>query len=327
MIVLNKKKDKDFLVLNFTDLHIKDRHWNSDNVRKKIPLHIINTLTEQVKPDLITVTGDISCGFQYDSYSGIADLFEGFGIPWAVIWGNHDTEDGEDSVCRVESSYLSREHFVYESGDPVLGHGNYVIGIEEEGVPVEALIMMDTHSRLEYTDDNGEIQTVNSKLTEAQKKWYSEQVSELKKRGYRESSLFIHIPIYAYLEAFESAITPGIDPYSVSYEDSFSEKIWRAGYEGSFGVMHDRITPCPFDDGMLESILQEGHTRTVLCGHDHKNSFVITYKGVRLAYSLRSGNSSYHRPQALGGTLLRIGSDGVKSVEHLPVSVSQLDKE
>ena len=91
--------------------------------------------------------------------------------------------------------------------------------------------------------------------------------------------------------------------------------------------MHDRITPCPFDDGMLESILQEGHTRTVLCGHDHKNSFVITYKGVRLAYSLRSGNSSYHRPQALGGTLLRIGSDGVKSVEHLPVPVSQLDEE
>lgn len=326
MITLEKQKNKDFLVLNFTDIHLKDKYLNTNNPRKVIPYHIIDTLVRDVKPDLITVTGDITKSFQYESYRTIADLFESYSIPWTVVWGNHDNEGGDESVEKVESEYLLREHFVYESGDRRLGHGNYVIGITEEGRPVQALIMMDTHSDMEYINNNGEVQRVNARLTDEQILWYRAQVSELKSMGYNESSLLIHIPINAYLEAFSAALKAGVDPYEIKYGDSFSPEIWNESYAGSFGVMHDRITSYPFDDGVFDAILEEDHTKTVLCGHDHKNSFVISHRGVRFAYSLRSGNSSYQRPQALGGTLIRLSSNGVKSVEHLPVSISHLEK-
>ena len=325
MITLEKQKDKDFLVLNFTDIHLKDKYLNTNNPRKVIPFHIINTLIREINPDLITVTGDITKSFQLESYRAVAEIFESYSIPWAVVWCNHDNEGGDEAVELVESEYLAREHFVYESGDRRLGHGNYVIGITEEGMPVEALIMVDTHSDMEYISDNGESQRVNARLTDEQISWYRKQVSELKSRGYNESSLLIHIPINAYLEAFDAALKSGVDPYEITYEDSFSSEYWNESYGGSFGVMHDKITSYPFDDGVFDAILEEGHTKTVLCGHDHKNSFVISHRGVRFVYSLRSGNSSYQRPQALGGTLIRISSDGVKSVEHLPVNVSRLE--
>lgn len=324
MITLQKQKNKDFLVLNFTDIHIKDRFWHSDNVRKIIPLHIIDTLVKEVKPDLITVTGDISKSFQYDTYNAVADVLDSYGIPWAVIWGNHDSEGGYEFVDEIEQIFLSHKNFIYESGDHSLGRGNYIIGIEEEGRPVEALIMMDSHSKIDIIDENGEAQNVNAKITPAQIEWYKEQVAALKKMGYKESSLLVHMPIHAYYEAFSAALIKGLNKYEIKYDESFSPVFWNKGYEDSFGVVHQPISACPIDDGMFEVILKEDHTKNILCGHDHKTSVSIPHKGVRFTYSLRSGNSSYDTKQKVGGTMLRINADGVIKVEHLPVKVSHL---
>ena len=325
MITLQKQKGKDFLVLNFTDIHIKSRFWHSDNVRKIIPLHIIDTLVKDIKPDLITVTGDISKSFEYDAYNGVAEVLDSYGIPWAVVWGNHDSEGGYEFIDEIEKSYFSRRNFIYESGDHSLGRGNYVIGIEEEGRPVEALIMMDSHSKIDITDENGETQNVNAKLTPEQVKWYEAQIAALKEMGYQESSLLLHIPIHAYYEAFRSALIKGLNKYEIRYEESFSPVFWNKGYEGSFGLVHDKISACPIDDGMFDVILKEGHTKNILCGHDHKTNVSIPHKGVRFTYSLRSGNSSYDTKQKVGGTLIRIDADGVSKVEHIPVKISHLE--
>ena len=178
---------------------------------------------------------------------------------------------------------------------------------------------MDTHYKVEIPDENGTLQKASAKITETQISWYKNQVEYLKEAGYKESILFIHIPIFAYREAFEKALLKGLNPKEIKYKESHSPVFWNKGYEGSFGVVHDKISSHPIDDGVFDAILEENHTKTVICGHDHKNSLVTTYKGVRLAYGLRSSGVSFPDKQPSGGTVIKIGTDGVKEIEHIMI--------
>ena len=234
MTVLKKQKDNDFIVLNFTDIHLRNKSWNNNTYKKNIVTYMMTTVIDRVKPDLITVTGDISRPHNPDAYKETAKFLDSFGIPWTVIWGNHDQEEGPDSLTEAEDIFLSSNNCLYEKGEPSLGHGNYVIGIEEDGNPIEALIMMDTHSKVDIIDENGVPEKANAKLTSTQVSWYKEQIRYLKDRGYKESSLFVHIPIFAYREAFESALLKGLNPREITYKESFSPVFWNKGYEGSF---------------------------------------------------------------------------------------------
>ena len=50
------------------------------------------------------------------------------------------------------------------------------------------------------------------------------------------------------------------------------------------------------DEGALlfDALLDLGSVDLVVCGHDHINDFVLTYRGVTLAYNEPSGYSSYN---------------------------------
>ena len=320
MITLKKQKDKDFTILNLTDIHLRNKSWLNGTHKMKIVTYIIKTVIERARPDLITVTGDISKPNNAIAYGHTAEFLDSFGIPWAVVWGNHDQEEGTDSLTEAENIFMNSKYCLYERGDVALGRGNYVIGIEEEGSPIEALIMMDTHYKANLPDENGVLQKVNAKITSDQISWYKEQIASLKAAGYKESSIFIHIPIFAYREAFDAALIKGLNPREITYKESFSPVFWNKGYKGSFGVVHDKITSYPVDDGVFDAILEEDHTKTVVCGHDHKNSFVITHKGVRFIYGIRSSGVSFPDKQTSGGTVIRIGSNGVNKVEHITVN-------
>ena len=54
----------------------------------------------------------------------------------------------------------------------------------------------------------------------------------------------------------------------------------------------------------------------MLCGHDHTNNFVVPWHGVKLAYALKMGAGCYWKPELSGGTVIKIGSDGVKELYH-----------
>ena len=325
MQILQKQKDKDFLVLNFSDIHLRNKYWNENYPQKLIGLHIMKTLIEEVKPDLITVTGDLASYAQWDAYNGLADFFDSFNIPWSVVWGNHDNEAGQEPVAEVEKLFHARKNFVYEAGDPALGQGNFIIGIEEEGRPVEALRMMDSHARVPFTLEDGTVKNAYAKLFPQQIEWYKEQISELKAKGYKESSLLLHIPIFAYTEAFYSAILKGLDPQEIRFEESGNPVFWNKGYEGCHGLMHGKIRTHLADEGMFDAILEGGHTKTILCGHDHKNNFVVKHKGVQFAYTTKTGSGKYSTKNLVGGTVIRISSEGVEEIIQKPVKIAHLE--
>ena len=60
MIRLKKERGKDFVILNLTDTQLSDKEWEDGHKANAVLTHTVRSLVERVKPDLITVTGDLT---------------------------------------------------------------------------------------------------------------------------------------------------------------------------------------------------------------------------------------------------------------------------
>lgn len=316
MITLKKTPGKDFIILNFSDPQLGDDEWSPDHKNRKILTGTATEIINRVHPDLITISGDLAWSEDYTAYRRLADFIDSFGIPWTCCWGNHDNQSGPEAVNKVLDDYLKRPLFRYEKGDPLLGNGNFVIRIEESGRPVEGIIMMDTHDRMPYTDENGETYDAWAKLLPEQIEWYEKQVKALKAEGCNDTAIITHIPSYAYRVAFDTAFRSDLDPMAVNPSNSTGPEFWNPGYEDSYGVKYEGDGSYPGEDGVLAAIEKLGSTKHYLAGHNHVSNFVIKYHGVKFIYSMKLGAGCYWEPKLNGGTILRVTENGVEEVRH-----------
>ena len=296
-VVLEKKKDKDFVILNITDPHFSDY-----DIRAFMAFPASSTikrLVKEVQPDLITVTGDIVCGDSTEySIKRFTDLMNSFGIPWAPVFGNHDAEANCDYNYLAETMQKS-PYCVMKKGDPKLGCGNYIINIAyrdgESTQTVHSLIMADTG---------------RSHLSENQIEWYkwaANGISELS--GHEvESTVMFHIPCAEDHYAYDAAGDAG-------------SKVWREGFDAR-GTLNEKIC-CPRDEdgapvnnGFFAAVKEVGSTENIICGHEHLNDFSIMYEGVRLTYTLKVGMGSGSKSGMNGGTKITVSDTGL-SIEHL----------
>ena len=316
MQTIRKDKNRDFLILNLTDTHLYDTDLEPGNEKRRVLEYTIRTLIERVGPDLITVSGDLSYAGCTRAYEVQADYLDSFGIPWAPVWGNHDDQGGPEVIERVAEGYLKHPLCLYERGPAEIGNGNYIIAIEEEGRPVEGLIMIDSHDRETFTDAEGKPFEDWARLLPEQLDWYKKQVNALSAAGCRDTTMILHMPIYAYRDAVKAALKEGIDARSVTAEEAAGTAVWNPGYEEAFGLWREGICSPPIDEGAFDAILEAGTTHHVIAGHDHTNTFAIPYRGVWLCYGLKTGIGSYFEKAINGGTVLRVTSRGVEEVRH-----------
>ncbi len=324
MLTIQKQPGKDFLILNLSDPQLNDAEWAPEHKSRAILQYTMRTLIESEKPDLITVTGDIAWAGETAAYKAFADEIDAYGIPWAPVWGNHDNQGGTETIDKVADLYMTYPHCIYEKGDAAIGNGNYVIAISEGDKIAEGVIMMDSHDRDPYPKEDGTMDKVWAKLTKSQLVWYKEQIEMLKKLGCNDTSVFLHIPIYAYREAWKAAHNTEFAPESITPQESSDPKYWNDGYKNSIGVQYEGIASYPEDEGAFDAILEGGTTKLVVAGHDHINNTVINYRGVDLVYSLKAGAGCYWNPCLNGGTVIRITENGVAEVRHSFVNVDKL---
>lgn len=324
MINLQKKADKDFVILNLTDPQLSTEEWAEGHVNRSVLEYTVKELVKRTQPDLITVSGDLAWAGCDDAYAALAAFLESFSIPWACVWGNHDNQNGAEYINKIVASYQKCPHCLYEKGDAALGNGNYVICIEEDGKPVEALFMMDSHDREKYLDEQGEEREAWSKLTAAQIEWYKLQADMLKAKGYTDSTLILHIPIFAYRTASQAAYKDGIVLKDVTLAQADGKACWKADYADSVGVQHEAISSYPLEDGVFAAVKEKGITKHIVAGHDHVNNWMIRYEGVQLIFALKTGAGCYWEPAINGGTVLKINKDGVYETQHEYVDISHI---
>lgn len=316
MITLKKKKSKDFVILNLTDFQLLASEWTNETEKGKEILYTIDTLYKRVKPDLVTLSGDLAYAGDLDALSHMGNVLDSYCVPWAPVFGNHDNDGGLELVDKTAECLSKFKYFTFEVGEKELGRGNYIINIEQDGKVLHSVFMMDTHDRVNYVNTQGDSSYEWSSLNEAQIKWYKENVSLLKSLGSKESTLIIHIPINSYRDAWWAAYNPKYRAEDIPPRDNSDPKYWNKGYEGSFGVRYEGVSSYPQNDGVLDAILEMDHTKNILCGHSHTNTFSIPYKGVRFTFAVKTGRGSYCNPFLNGGTVYRIDSQGNSTVRH-----------
>ena len=311
-----KKIDRDFTVLNLSDPQLGNGEWAEDHKNRKILTHAVRELVERIRPDLITVSGDLSWAGDDFAYDMLADLLDSLQIPWAPVWGNHDNQKGEAYIRGVAHRYKTHPFCVYEDGPTELGNGNYVIRITEDGRTVCALFMLDTHDREPYVNESGETEEAWSKLRPCQLEWIEEVCRQLKQEGCGDAMIIQHIPIYGYRTASLAAYKDGLDHRGLTVAASLETDCWNTGYEDSIGVQHEGVASYPADEGALEAVKRTGIVKHILAGHDHINNWIIRYDGIRMIYALKTGAGCYWEPSLNGGTVIKIGTDGVTAVYH-----------
>ncbi len=316
MIRIQKQQDKDFVILNLTDIHTENHELSEDSEKLRVLKNTVCQLVERIKPDLITISGDLAWGGSFEAYEFVEKFFDGFNIPWTLAWGNHDQDRGYEVLDKTIKILSKSKSFLYENGPEELGRGNFVLSICEGEKIVEALILMDTHDRVKFINKDGNEDWGWGKLYPEQIEWYKEQVCNLTDLGCKETTLITHQPIYAYRYAFSAALREGIDRKSVSIADSYNGECWNEGYKDSFGINYEDVCCFLGDDGFFDVVTELGSTKTIVAGHDHVNCSCIKYKGVRFTYSLKTGMGAYWRPDMNGGTVFTVTSDGISSIKH-----------
>ncbi len=301
-VIVTKEKGKDFVILNITDIHFSDfdyRFWTAFSASRTV-----KTLVKKIKPNLITVSGDIVCGSStVYSIKRFTDLMNSFEIPWAPVFGNHDNEANCDHNYLADIMMKS-PYCLFKKGDSELGCGNYIVNIAEKEPDgklniVHSFIMMDTHG---------------SHLNEKQIKWYkfaANGICDVTKKQVPSSVIF-HIPCVQ---------------YQYAYDESFDKdkNKWK-NPSNSFGELHEKIC-CPrdadgnpVDNGFFDAVLETGNTKNILCGHEHLNNFSVLYKDIRLTYMLKVGKGSGFLPKFNGGTKITVDDKSIKEIKHIYIS-------
>ena len=292
MVTVQKNPDKDFVILNLTDNHFGDYDY-----RRLTALGVEFTakqLVKKIRPDLITVTGDIVCtDSTIYSVKRFTDLMESFGVPWAPVFGNHDDE-GNCDLNYLADIMLQSPHCILRKGPASLGVGNYVIGItEEDGGQkrlAEALIMMDSH---------------HSACTQEQVEWFTWAAQGVNRLsgGKAEITTLMHIPLAQY-------------QYGCDEKWDREKNTWKPD-SGAVGTYGEKVccardeNGAPVDNGLFAAIKNAGG-KYVFCGHEHLNNFSFVYDGVRLTYTMKIGAASGFSPLLNGGTKIVVGSGGIR---------------
>lgn len=268
-------KENPFKILGFTDTHLDDY---AD--RFEVTLSLLKETIQVEKPDLVVFVGDNVTGGDNRARARIfQETMTELGVLWAPVLGNHEADNPlsmkRDEMAKefIKSPFclIPSERVKRLDGTTVYGETNYAISLQNaKGEIIHKLIFLDCGPDMTKEECKAygivtDKENPDGCLKESQILWYREQV-----RSHDcYSTVFCHIPIPEYEDAYENG------------------KIL-------YGKNYERVSCALRNSGLFDAICEEGHTKTIVSGHDHVNFSRVLYQGVVMAYNRMSGMSSYN---------------------------------
>lgn len=168
------------------------------------------------------------------------------------------------------------------------GAGNYVIVAENNGKPVQAIVVIDSQSAVR------KYSTTYDFIGTDQIEWYKWAMSGVQKlysqaggQGIIPSINFQHIPLNEYKDNMNN------QSYYVLGENN----------EDSF--------PPKKNTGFFAALKEIGSCKGVFFGHDHDNNKVIKYQDIYMGYGVQSGwCKGYAEKSKKGGLLISLHISG-----------------
>ncbi|MEK5239327.1 metallophosphoesterase family protein [Paenibacillus sp. FSL L8-0470] len=269
---LSFQNDGTFKIVQFTDLH-----WMDGRAEDQLTRKLMERIIEAEQPDLIVFTGDLiytgpvpaeekECENPQEAFREAVAAVEQTGIPWAFVFGNHDTETriSRDELMQVA---LEHPHTLAEAGPAELaGTGNYTLEIEgPNGSSAAVLYFLDSGSYSELEQVPGYNWIQRNQLN-----WLTAESARLNPQAQEDklpALAFFHIPIPEYQEVWSTRLC--------------------------HGHRFERVCSAPVNSGLFATLLEMGDVLGTFCGHDHINDFVGSLHGIRLCYGRASGYNTY----------------------------------
>ena len=264
---------------------------------KLITKNLIKKAIETENPDLIVLTGDNINGTAGESITYSAAIHEfmsildGYGIPVAAVFGNHDAE-GKITRAQQMEVYEKYDCFVGCAGEDM---GDYTCGTYY--VPLYSSTDANDMLFNIWMIDSGDYNKENdlggyAAVTKTQIEWYKNAEAELATaNGYVVPSLmFQHIVVPEIFDALEPADeTTG----TCSWSDGTTSKYYKLP-EGATGVLPEYPCPPNYNNGEFDAFYENGNVLGMFFGHDHNNTYVVDYKGIKLCNTPGAGFASYN---------------------------------
>ena len=286
---LRFNSDGAFKIVQFTDTEFCEP--DEEELRMKA---VMKRILEAEKPDLVVYTGDVIASNKSPdpirAFRDAVSIPEDMGIPWAAVFGNHDSE--APNLTREQLHHLQLSHrYCCAKPDPpnVHGAGNYVIEVmDQHNQPAAALYFLDSgsyspleHLRVGFYDW----------IRRSQIAWYTEASYSLTAKNGGEplpSLAFFHIPLPEYND------------------------IW------DFSVCHgQKLDTCcaPWiNTGFFAAMVEMGDIMGTFVGHDHGNDFWGMQHGIRLCYGRTTRNAYLKHPFKTGARVIQL-TEGKRSFD------------
>ena len=273
---LRFREDQTFKIVQFTDVHWNDVFNKNQKIVKSAEegntrsRELMQRVISLEQPDLIVFTGDVisaySCEDPLRSFRLAVSAAEESGIPWAVVFGNHDTE-AKITREQLMDCVLEHQGTVTSAGPADLpGCGNYVLEIgDAAGRTAAALYFLDSGNESAVPGVRG-----YDWIRREQVNWYVEQSRRLKAAngGSTLPALaFFHIPLPEY------------------------QLLWDHGH--CVGSKYEQVCCPPVNSGLHAAMVEMGDVMGTFVGHDHVNDFEGEWHGIRLCYGRASGFNTY----------------------------------
>lgn len=315
--------DRPAKILFLTDMQIIDssrRHsgrLSDPEIEMWRPEHMetlaytpMRKLIRETMPDLILLGGDLVYG-EFDdggeNFRKFTEFFEGFKIPWAPVYGNHDNEarfgaEGQNAVLEAA------EHCFFAGGD-VTGNGNYTVAFTRDGKPVRMLFCLDSHGAHTGIWEGKYDLMAAPGIHDDQKAFVKKRYDEARAVAGDIPSFFLfHIASDDFEQAYRAA---GYQPESDASRAVFHQyEIGKTtpARNRDFGAKHEFLCK-----NRTPAILPEAkycHADGVFVGHDHNISTSVLYEGIRWTYGVKTGVYDYHTQGKTGGTLITLTDTG-----------------
>ena len=297
-------KDGKLKILQVADIQ-------DDEVIDPLAKRSLKRAIETSNPDLIVLTGDniggYSCKTKSQAHTAIKsymDVFEQYGIPLAMVFGNHDDDRTPYTKMEQIAQYESYKCFIGCAGvvaDKTVGD-NYTINAGTYNIPVyeskdsqKVLFNIWCFDSGNYNPDD--TYGGYGYVLPEQIDWYKAKSDELKAANGGEVVPSI---------AFQHIVPPQIK-YALKEVPAGTEGA--VAFAGSYYTLPDGTDlttnwlsegPCPPDTNFapgyaqVDAMLEQGDVSAVFFGHDHINAYVVDYEGIDLVSSPGCTFASYN---------------------------------
>ncbi|MFC5404625.1 metallophosphoesterase family protein [Cohnella soli] len=261
------REDGSFTIIQFTDVH-----WQEGGELDRQSEAVMRTVLDNESADLVVFTGDLvypsgKIDPKESLRQAVAEVVKR-GLPWAYVFGNHDTERHITRSELIEAA-IAEPYCVAERGPVQLtGEGNYVIEIANAREECKAAL---------YFMDSGNVSPLLSVdgydwIRRDQIDWYEKESRALAERSgvaAVPALAFFHIPLPEY------------------------DEVWKAGE--FYGTKLEQVCCPKVNSGLFTAMLERGDVMGTFCGHDHVNDYWGNLHGIRLCYGRATGLNTYGR--------------------------------